>query len=68
MEVGGELGVEVFQVPGLWLAGNEGMEKKMETTIIVYTSLGFKRNETKIEIVIMGVIGTTISIHSVIPS
>ena len=33
----------------LWLAGNEVMEKKMETTI-------------------MGYIGTTIRIHSFIPS
>ena len=67
MEVGGKLGVEVW-VPGLWLAGNDGMEKKMETAIIVYTSLGFRRNGTKIAITIMGYIGTTVSIHSVIPS
>ena len=33
----------------LWLAGNEGIEKQMETTI-------------------MGYIGTTIRIHSFIPS
>ena len=33
----------------LWLAGNEGLEKKMETTMMAFT-------------------GTTIRIHSFIPS
>ena len=37
---------------GLWLAGNEGIEKKMETT----------------ETTTMGYIGTTIRIHPFIPS
>ena len=27
-----------------WLAGNEGMEKNMETTIMGYIGLGFRRN------------------------
>ena len=28
----------------LWLAGNEGMEQKMEVTIMGYIGLGFRRN------------------------
>ena len=38
-----------YGILNLWLAGNEGMEKKMATTI-------------------MGCVGTTIGIHSFIPS
>ena len=40
-------GIELLT--GLWLAGNEGMEKKTETTILGY-------------------IGSSVRIHSFIPS
>ena len=51
---------------GLWLAGNEGMEQKMETTIM---GLGCRaRMEKRIETTTKGYIGTTIRIHSFIPS
>ena len=32
--VGGSCGREIFGFAGLWLAGNEGTEKKMETTVL----------------------------------
>ena len=51
---------------GLWLAGKKRMEKNTETTIM---GLGFRvRKEKKVETTILGYIGTTIRIHSFIPS
>ena len=32
---------------GLWLAGNEGMEKKVETTIMGYIGIGFRNGKEK---------------------
>ena len=48
-----------------WLAGNEGMEKKMETTMGFF---GVEGIEKKMETTTMGYIGTTVRIHSFIPS
>ena len=57
----------MFHGSGLWVAGNEGMEKRMETTIsglcketIIPGFLGGNS--------MMGFIGTTIRIHSFILS
>ena len=54
---------------GLWLAENDGMEKKMETTIMGYMGVEeeWKRKmEKSMESHIMGYIRTTIRIHSFI--
>ena len=68
---------------GVWLAGTEGMGKKMETTMMglgfrviteknMETSimgLGFRvRMEKRMETTTMGYIGIAIRIHSFIPS
>ena len=52
----------------LWFAGHEGMEKKMKTTIGFRLYGGNEGMQTKMKTAIMGYIGTTIEIHSFIPS
>ena len=67
--------VVVQSLFGRWLAGNERMEKKTETTGIIGAIWGLEGiycgyieiMEKKIETTIMGYIGSTIRIHSFIP-
>ena len=46
---------------GLWLAGNEGMEKNMQITIGIRVQGGNEGMEKKIVTIILGYIGITIS-------